>query len=71
MTVKDQIQALTKKEMDRKDFLKYSGTLLLAVIGVTGFLRIVLGSHELSKPTASDNKNEIVSAGYGSSPYGR
>ena len=64
MALKTQLQALTTKEMDRKEFLKYSGSVLLAVIGVTGFLRILLGSH--NAPSEKKQTN-----GYGASVYGR
>jgi hypothetical protein len=38
----NQIARLMSKEMDRKDFLKYSGGVLLAVIGVSGLLNTLL-----------------------------
>jgi hypothetical protein len=47
--------------MDRKDFLKYSGGVLLAVIGVTGLL------NTLFKVGNDDNHK----GGYGTSSYGR
>ena len=60
MLKNNHIAKLLTKEMDRKDFLKYSGGVLLAVIGVTGLL------NTLSKVGGDDNKN-----GYGTSAYGR
>lgn len=54
---------LLTKEMDRKDFLKYSAGVALAVVGVTGLLNTILrlsGESDVSK----------VNRGYGSSPYG-
>jgi hypothetical protein len=59
MLKNNHITKLLTKEMDRKDFLKYSGGVLLAVIGVTGLL------NTLSK-VGDDHKN-----GYGTSAYGR
>ena len=46
--------------MDRKDFLKYSGGVFLAVIGVTGLLN-----------TLSRLGDEHDKGGYGKSAYGR
>jgi hypothetical protein len=42
MAMNNQIARLMSKEMDRKDFLKYSGGVLLAVIGVSGLLNTLL-----------------------------
>lgn len=76
MAIKNQIQALVQKEMDRKEFLKYGGGLLLAVIGVTGLLRVLLGSQEgiagksVSTTTTSTGAAEKA-GGYGMSAYGR
>ena len=63
-TIKQQIDSLVQKEMDRKDFLKYVAGLVMAVIGITGFTRILLDpeTRKLSRKTMS---------GYGSSTYGR
>jgi len=54
---------LLNKEMDRKDFLKYSVGVALAVVGVTGLLNTILrlgGESDAAKTN-----------GYGASPYGR
>ena len=61
MLKNNHIAKLLSKEMDRKDFLKYSGGVLLAVIGVTGLL------NTLSKIGNDDNNK----GGYGTSSYGR
>ncbi len=53
---------LMNKEMDRKDFLKYSGGVLLAVVGITGLLNTLL------KVGGEDSNRK---GGYGSSAYGR
>lgn len=60
------IARLMSKEMDRKDFLKYGGGVLLAVIGVTGLI------NTLSKLDDSSNSNsQKVNGGYGGSAYGQ
>jgi hypothetical protein len=60
MVKNNQIARLMSKEMDRKDFLKYSGGVLLAVVGVTGLLNTLfrLGGEQSPR-------------GYGGSSYGR
>jgi len=62
MAMNNQIAHLMSKEMDRKDFLKYSGGVLLAVIGVSGLLNTLLrlgGDHGSTR------------GGYGGRTYGR
>ncbi|HEU4716087.1 MAG TPA: hypothetical protein VFS14_04640 [Candidatus Saccharimonadales bacterium] len=61
MAVNKQIAQLMTKEMDRKDFLKYSGGVLLAVIGVSGLLNTLLR-------LGGDRESR---GGYGGSAYGR
>jgi hypothetical protein len=56
---------LMSKEMDRKDFLKYSGGVLLAVIGVSGLLNTLL---KLGNESTRDSH---VTSGYGGSSYGK
>jgi hypothetical protein len=51
------------KEMDRKDFLKYSSGVLLAIIGVTSLLST------LSR-LGGDSHDDGSKDSYGSSPYG-
>lgn len=67
MALKEQIAALTQKEMDRKDFLKYSGSVILAAVGITGLVRVILSAHQ---QTGSTTKQEDLS-GYGMSAYGK
>lgn len=55
------VARLLNKEMDRKDFLKYSVGVVLAVIGVTGLLNSLVQE-------ASSNRNS--GGRYGSTPYG-
>lgn len=63
MAMNNQIARLMSKEMDRKDFLKYSGGVLLAVIGVSGLLNTLL---RLGGERGGESRG-----GYGGSPYGR
>ncbi len=65
--MKHGIAKLMNKEMDRKDFLKYSAGVMLAVVGVTGLLNTLFnlsGSPEAAEQSKS-------SGGYGGSAYGR
>jgi len=50
---------ILEKQMDRRAFLKYIGSLFLAIIGVTNLMR-VLSKHNLGQATK----------GYGASSYG-
>jgi len=68
--IKEQLDAVFTKEMDRKNFLKYSGTILLGVLGITGLLRLLMGSH-LELPATTTTEKPPVSGGYGSSRYGQ
>lgn len=56
------IAKLMSKQMDRKDFLKYSGGVLLAVVGITGLLNTLL-------QVGGEDSNP--KGGYGGSAYGR
>mgnify|MGYP001090917300 CR=1 FL=1 len=47
------LKKLTDKEMDRKDFLKYSGVVLLGVIGLKGVMALLT---QAEKPIASDTQ---------------
>jgi len=60
--VNKSVAKLMTKEMDRKDFLKYTGGVVLAVIGVTGLM------NTLMKLGGNDNHQ---SGGYGGSAYGK
>jgi len=67
MVIKKQITGLLEKEMDRKSFLKYSGSLLVAAIGVGGVLRIMRTSLDVHEQRVTFTKQ---TTGYGSSEYG-
>lgn len=54
----NKIAHLMNKKMDRKDFLKYSAGVVLALVGISGLIRTLAG-------------NDEKSGGYGKSPYGR
>ena len=69
MAIKTQINALLQEKMDRKDFLKYAGTIALGVVGFTGLFRMLLGSHGLN--VSSDSTSRPQGNGYGSSSYGK
>jgi hypothetical protein len=62
MAMNNQIARLMSKEMDRKDFLKYSGGVLLAIIGVSGLLNTLLR-------LGGDRSDSH--GGYGGRSYGR
>jgi hypothetical protein len=70
--IKQQFNDLLTKEMDRKDFLKYSGGVLLAAVGVTGMVKMLLSQGGVSLPTQTQPVQFKQSAmGYGGSAYGR
>lgn len=69
MAIKTQIHALLQEKMDRKDFLKYAGTVALGIIGFTSLFRMLLGSRGLSAP--NDVAPRPRGNGYGSSSYGK
>jgi hypothetical protein len=56
------IAQLMSKEMDRKDFLKYSIGVALAVVGVSGLLNTLL---------RLGGERTQSTHGYGAAPYGR
>lgn len=66
-TVREQLDALFTKEMDRKNFLKYSGGILLGVLGITGLLRLLVSSTHTQLPQIEKPKSN----GYGTSRYGQ
>jgi len=69
VAIKTQIEALLQEKMDRKDFLKYAGTIVLGVLGITGLVRMLLGARGLD--TSVSNGSHQNSSSYGSSPYGK
>jgi len=63
---KDIIQTIRDKEMDRKDFLKYSGLALLSVVGLKT-IATLLTQPEPKKLSESQNKS---THGFGGGKYG-
>lgn len=61
------LKKLTDKEMDRKDFLKYSGVVLLGVIGLKGVMALLT---QAEKPIASDTQANRSGKGFGGGKYG-
>ena len=60
-----QVTKILTKEMDRKDFLKYSSGVFLGVIGVTGLVST------LTKLSDGTPKTASTQGGYGASAYGK
>lgn len=60
------IQKLSDKEMNRKDFLKYSGVILAGVVGLKGILSLV--SQADKQPVTLQPQQ--TSRGFGSGKYG-
>lgn len=62
--LKENLNELLAKEMDRKDFLKHVGVAVVAVTGVAGVLNVLTGQRfgGLGRSTTSN--------GYGSMSYG-
>ena len=67
MIKKNIIQTIKNKEMDRKDFLKYSGLTLAAVVGLKGIISI-LSADDNSKAVGNTHKDSTH--GFGSGKYG-
>lgn len=62
---KNILQTISAKEMDRKDFLKYSGVVLIGLVGLKGIATLLTTAE--SKISA---KPEKITRGYGSGKYG-
>lgn len=67
--IKTQLDGLLNQEMDRKNFLRYSGGIVLALLGVTGLIRILLSSNKINPLV--DSATQKQSSGYGTSRYGQ
>lgn len=68
MIDKNIIQAIKDKEMDRKDFLKFSGLVVLSLVGVSKVVSL------LTKPDSPklvvNKPNKQSTRGYGGGGYG-
>lgn len=67
MAKKNILQTIKNKEMDRKDFLKYSGLTLAAVVGLKGIISIL--SEDDSRKNVNNTQNESAQ-GFGGGRYG-
>jgi hypothetical protein len=65
---KNIIQAIRDKEMDRKDFLKYSGLALLGIVGLKTIATLLIKADN-HKQTAIEPSKEVT-RGFGSGKYG-
>ncbi len=61
--MKQHVQAILEKPMNRKEFLGYIGAALLAVVGVSGMIKALL-HHD------GGSSNRSVAEGYGAAAYG-
>jgi len=61
---KNIIQTIGDKEMDRKDFLKYSGLVLLSVVGLKAVVNLLT---QFNNPEELQDK---ATHGFGSGKYG-
>jgi len=60
------IQNITSKEMDRKEFLKYSGIMLISLIGLRGIVNLFVPNNSKTDLYSQ----ETSSHGFGSGKYG-
>jgi predicted tellurium resistance membrane protein TerC len=62
--MKQHLQTILEKEMNRKQFLGYIGAAILAAIGVTGMIK-ALTHHDSQQPKAG-----LADHNYGGQSYG-
>ena len=60
--MREEVESLLHKEMDRRDFLRHVGIGLIALTGITALLRSLSGS--------GSNQQSQPRMGYGGSSYG-
>ena len=65
--MKQYVQEVFEKPMNRKEFLGYIGAAVLAVIGVSGMMKALL--HHNNSSNSSSGKVGVAD-GYGATPYG-
>jgi len=66
MPTKKLLQTISEKEMDRKEFLKYSGYALLGLVGLKGIANLLIPVTN----TQNKAKSESAARGFGSGKYG-
>lgn len=69
MINKNIIQAIKDKEMDRKDFLKYSGLVLLSLVGLKTVISIFMQSDDQKTFAVAKSQNKATH-GFGGGRYG-
>ena len=67
MINKNIVQTILNKEMDRKEFLKYSGLVLLSLVGLKTIISLLNQPSE--KLTVIESRKESMH-GFGSGKYG-
>ncbi len=65
---KNILQTIRDQEMDRKEFLQYSGLVLLGLVGLKTVVSLLAKTDD-RKLTAIDSPKEVV-RGFGSGKYG-
>lgn len=65
MAIKEELNNLLTKKMDRKDFLKHVGIAVVAVTGLSAIIK-TLAPVQTKQPSVARSN----SSGYGSSAYG-
>ncbi len=63
---KNIIQTIKDKEMTRKDFLKYSGVILVGIVGLKGIMSLLTSADEKLTNNQANNKG----SGFGNGRYG-
>ena len=69
MINKEVLKSITSKEMDRKEFLKYCGLVLVAAVGLKPILNIFARLNDDNKTTLTDAKQN-TGRGFGGGKYG-
>lgn len=67
------IQSITNKDMSRKDFLRYSGVVLLSVLGLKGIIALLSSSNLSTQHKTSNTDNNdpnLAKRSFGSGKYG-
>jgi len=65
---KNIIKTISDKEMDRKDFLKYSGIALLGLVGLKTIISVLTQPDNHNVNTVNSHKD--VKNGFGGGKYG-